>query len=372
MKVTTAGYYTKLWDRINDFLPNLLVLASIIAPFCLLFILDADSFSRTWKGRTFYLFFLWLIFLEILLEWESINEKKMVLKSPRFLCIAAVAILPTFYLVAVNFLGLHQVLFDMVDWLGLPFAPIQMAGIRAQTMSKWILSVEYLVLTTLFTIIFWLAYHKDGLKIFSISLIFIGAIGTIYMIDTLYPYGYFTPLQAFVPLTASMASTVLNWLGYQTAFIGQQLGTPILQVSDSSGHILVTYGIAWPCAGVQSFLIFTFVLLIFFKKTTIPLLHRTTYFVFGAIVTFCVNILRIVAIYLIYIGSLSQGVEAANVAAMAFHDYYGGFLSMIWIMAYPLLIVGTRILWNRTRKPASQQRFTENIPVKDNDVSIAN
>ena len=367
MKTAVLRYCERLKTKVSYLLPTILIFTLILAPFCLLFLFDADSFSRTWKGRTFYLFFLWLVFLEILLEWETVKERRLSIKSPRFLCFAVASTLPAFYAVAVHFLGLNSVLFEMVDWLGIPFIPDQTGEFRAQAYSSWVLSVEYLVFTVLFAMIFWLAYHKDGLKIFSVSLFFIGAIGTIYMIDTIYPYGYFTPLQAFVPLTASMAANILNWLGYQTVFIGQVLGVPILQVSDASGNFLVRYGIGWPCAGVQSLLIYTFVILIFFKKTTIPLLHKIAYFAFGALITYCINILRIVAIYLTYIYNLSQGKAAAQQAASLFHDYYGGLLSMTWIMIYPLLIIGTRILWNKIRTPPPHLKVYEKSTIEDYD-----
>jgi len=37
---------------------NLAVLPSFVIPIIVVFLLDPDSFSFTWKGRTFYLFFL--------------------------------------------------------------------------------------------------------------------------------------------------------------------------------------------------------------------------------------------------------------------------------------------------------------------------
>jgi thaumarchaeosortase len=369
MKITRE-YLHRLKGEVIKHLPLLLFVISVIIPFILLYDFDPDSFSRTWKGRTFYLFFVWLIFLEGYLDWETIRESKLVLKSRRFIFFIITASLPTLYVVAERSLGLYDVLYNMVDWLGIPFIPdTARAYIIASTPSQWILSIEHIVLTALFALLFWTTFRKKGLTIFSVSLFMTGTIGAIYMIDTVYPYGYFTPLQSFVPFTASMAASVLNWIGYQTAFIGQQLQVPILQVSDSAGHILVRYGIGWPCAGVQSLLIYTFVLLIFFKKTTIPLLHRVIYFAVGALITYCVNILRIVAIYLIYINNLSQGVAAAQQAAGTFHDFYGGLMSMTWIMIYPLIIIGSRILWNRFKKPKSIH-LNKNIQAESHDAPV--
>jgi len=172
----------------------------------------------------------------------------------------------------------------------------------------------------------------------------------VYLIDIMYPYGYFSPFQAVVPLTASLAAGVLNWMGYLTSFgFSSTYNAPILTVSDSLGHPLKAYVIGWPCAGVQSLLIYTFVMLVFFKKAAIPLWQKIVYFVVGGLITYGINILRIVSIYLIYINNLSQGPAAADQAARLFHNYYGGLYSIAWIIAYPLIIIGSRMLWNRIK-----------------------
>lgn len=326
----------------------LIILLSFTIPFILLYYLDPHSFSVTWKGRTFYLFFLWLVILELIFTraGERPTPKNPRLKSVRTAALCVALPLPTIYVVAVNFLGLETTVTNLGDWLGIPFAPVQ---VEDWIYWNWGLSLEYLVFATLFAALVLLGCGKDGLKDFSISLFFVSAVGTIYMIDTLYPYGYFTPLQAFVPFTASLASRVLNWMGYQTAFLGQSLNTPILAVYDTSGHLITAYGVGWPCAGVQSLLIYTFVMLIFFKKTLIPPLHRIAYFLIGALVTYIINVFRIVTIYLIYINNLSQGREAAQRAMQLFHAYYGGLYSMAWIISYPLVIIGSRVLWAKIK-----------------------
>ncbi len=353
MPICSNNISTKM-KKLEGMLPLLFVVVPFVLAFCILFSISPTSFSSTWTGRTFYLFFLWLIFLEIILDWEKITQIRLNLRSPRTLLLVAFSILPTAYVIAVNFLGVRSTLFGMVDWLGIPFAPIQRPD---WTYVEWVISLEYLIFTAFFAAIVWLIYQREGIKIFSIPLVFLGGIGAIYMIDTLYPFGYFTPLQMFVPFTASFAAGVLNWLGYQTAFTGQHLSLPILAVSDSSGQVLIQYAIGWPCAGVQSLLIYTFVILIFFKKTTISLVHKLVYFVVGSFITYVVNIFRIVSIYLVYISNLSQGREIAVQAANSFHRYYGGLYGMTWIVAYPLIIVGSRLLWDKIKNEQSRFEF---------------
>lgn len=61
--------------KIEDVARNLVIPFSFIAPIIVLYILDPDSFNSTWKGRTFYLFFLRLLFLELILAWEKLTQK---------------------------------------------------------------------------------------------------------------------------------------------------------------------------------------------------------------------------------------------------------------------------------------------------------
>ena len=100
-------------------------------------------------------------------------------------------------------------------------------------------------------------------------------VGAIYTIDNVYPYGQFTPFQFFVPTTASIAAAILNLMGYNTTITftqdSLQGSLPTLTATDPNNPLRsAQFGIAWPCAGVESFLIFTVIVLLFLKR--IPIL----------------------------------------------------------------------------------------------------
>lgn len=308
---------------------SLPIFFSFIVPIAILFFLDPNSFQTTWKGRTFYFFFLWFIILELLLDWEKFRSKTFDILNPTKTVVLAVALLlPTVYVIVANYFGLNEAIIDLARNLSVPWA-------------DWVpLSVEYLVFTALFVVIIILAYEFDGLKDFSISAFFLGAIGTIYLIDNLYPYGRFTPFQIFVPTTAVLAANVLNLIGYQTRFYPSTEDMPVLRAWNSQGG--QTFSIAWPCSGVQSLFIYTFTILFFLKKTHIPWTQKIIYFAFGALVTYFVNILRIVSIYAIAINN-------GNEAALIFHNYYGELYAMTWIIGYPLIIIGSRMFWAKIK-----------------------
>src|SRR3990170_2938702 len=62
-------------NNANKLVPLLPLLGFSVA--CLLlFLLHPESFELMWKGRTFQLFFVWLILLELILGWESLQNNR--------------------------------------------------------------------------------------------------------------------------------------------------------------------------------------------------------------------------------------------------------------------------------------------------------
>jgi thaumarchaeosortase len=308
-------------------LTKLLPLLSFIIPFLALYSLYPDSFEMTWKGRTYHLFFLWLFALETILIWKEFQTEKRKLKSIRTIAFIMALLLPTIYVIDANYFGLNMMIADLAGQHNVPLA-------------NWMpLSIEYLVFAVLFALIILLEYGIDGLVDFSISVFFLGIIGVIYIIDNVYPEGRFTPFQIFVPTTATLAADILNCIGYQTRFLAPIKGMPRLEAWKTWPNS-VTFDIAWPCSGVESLLLYTVTILLFLKKTIIPWRQRIVYFVIGAIVTYFINVLRIVTIFAIAI----NGGDWWN-----FHNYYGQLYSITWIISYPLIIIGSRTLWEKIR-----------------------
>jgi len=70
-------------------------------------------FDLTWKGRMFYLFFMWLLLLESILDWEVIVEKQRTFQNRfRVLLACIFAAVPSVYILSVNFLGLNQMVLN--------------------------------------------------------------------------------------------------------------------------------------------------------------------------------------------------------------------------------------------------------------------
>jgi thaumarchaeosortase len=290
-----------------------------------------------WKGRTFELFFVWLICLELILGWEKFKETKLIKPhSLRFILLSLTMILPTIYVGACYYLGLNDVI---VCWASVN-------NIQGDWASAMPVSIEYLVFAAFFAMITFFIFGKKGLLKYAIPLVFIVIVGMIYVIDNMYPYGQFTLFQIFVPTTALIASTIFNLLGYSTNLTNADsfYGTmPILTVSGPMGT--TQFGIAWPCAGIESFLIYTAVALLFLKRMPISWKTKIEYFTLGAVITYSINIFRIVKIFMI---SMQHGTTSPNVDL--FHKYYGPLYSITWIVIYPLLIVLSQTLWNRHKK----------------------
>jgi len=377
---------------VRAFLEHFLIPFSLVLPVLLLYIFDPNSFQFTWKGRFLYIFFLWLFFLELTLAWRSLPKNILGRSKWVRTLVAAVAMaIPTAYVISTCMFGLRGEVIEVGSLLGLPPLGYEKSFLTVH----WPLSFEYLVLTVFFAASILLTYGIKGLRRFSVALFFLGAVGLSYMIDTFYPYGTLTVLQRLVPLTASSAANVLNWMGYkarlfQFAFKRQVDSMTIEEVANiisvRRGEQQVVFGINWPCAGVHSLLIYTFVILLFLKGTSFSLRQNVVYaalpkrlkfkarsgrlsfltqhktiqaavraaerlivnllrmlpifmiVVVGAVGTFIVNVLRIVSIYII---GLNSGAEAAT----AFHSYYGELYFIAWILIYFFAIIyGPKIL----------------------------
>ena len=306
---------------------KLLPLVAFAVPLLWLYLLDAGSFELMWKGRTFQLFFIWLIALELILGWESLQPSRIAKPfSVKTLAFIAAIALPTLYVVLANYLGLNTAIAEASRQSQIPFA------------DSMALSTEYLVFAALFCLMVFLQFGKKGLKDFSVPAVFLGIVGVLYTIDNVFPYGQFTPFQLLVPTTATLAASVLNLMGYQTSLA--TAGTmPRLTATDPANPLrTATFDIAWPCAGIESLLIFTVVALLFLKRMPISWKAKTAYFAVGAAVTYLINILRITAIFTI-------GMNGGDV--QTFHFYYGPLYSIAWIVSYPLLILGSQILWQK-------------------------
>jgi exosortase/archaeosortase family protein len=319
---------------------KVLPLVAFAVPFLWLYLLEPATFELLWKGRTFQLFFIWLIGLELILGWEELRPDKLIkAASARTFAFMAAMVLPTLYVIASYYWGLNAAI---TNWA------IQnhiTQGVVAQEALSWErsmpLALEYFVFAALFVALIYLSFGFKGLKAFSVPAFFLILVGLIYIIDNIFPYGQFTPFQIFVPTTTNLAAAFLNLMGYTTSITYAQ-NMPYLTSTDPHNlAATATYSIAWPCAGIESFLIFTVVILLFMKRMRISLKAKIGYFAFGVAVTYVINSLRIVSIFLI-------GMGGGNIDS--FHYYYGPLFAITWIVSYPLLIVLSQSLWHRIRK----------------------
>jgi exosortase/archaeosortase family protein len=336
----------------------LLPILSFVPSFLILYSLHAWTFEQMYHGRTLLLIFLWLAALEIILSWEKLQKNKVsALRPIRTVLFVISLLLPTVYVVVANYYGINTIISDLashyISSITISQDPIVDMQQKEIIASQVPISFEYLFFAVFFCLIILLAYGINILTDFSISITFLGIIGLLFTMDQLYPQKL-TPLQIFVPATAVLAANFLTLIGYQTR-LSFATSMPLLIATNRSGQGFGAY-IDWTCAGVESLLIYTITILLFLRKTTIPLKYRITYFVIGASVTYFINILRIATLLIIGISwnsAAAAGNSAAAAAAAAefqtFHNYYGMLYSITWIVSYPLIIIGSQALLGKIR-----------------------
>ena len=326
--------------KVKDYAVKLSPLIAFAVPLALIYLLNPldtglnlpmqETFQLMWKGRTFELFFIWLIALEFILGWETI--KPQITKSKaRLAAVAAVLALPTVYVLLESYFGLNGAIAGWSQQNGVAFA------------NSMPLAVEYLVFSALFALTTLLTFGKKGLSGFALPTLFAALVGVLYTIDNVFPYGTFTPFQLLVPTTAMLAAGVLGAMGYSVlSGTDAASGMPTLQVSGPLGS--AQFAIAWPCAGIESLLIFTAVALLFLKRIPISWRAKIGFFAVGAAVTYFINVLRIATIFTI---GMQYGVDSQEV--QMFHFYYGPLYAMAWIVSYPLIILLSVGLWQKMK-----------------------
>lgn len=331
----------RLGEIILKFLPAL----SYIPPFLILYMLEPTSYDYTWKGRTYYIFFMWSVFLETILYWDYIKIESWRAKPRRTIIFLITLSLPTIYVLAANFVGFdhyqnfNQFIIELSRRCGI-------GGVIPRDIEyftgKMPLAIEYLTFTVIFDLIILLGYGLNGVAKYPVSSFLLGLIGFIYLIDNLFPYGLFMPLQLLVPLTAFLAAHVLNLMGYKTTIVmendpiyGSIPGLKVEGLKYPNGTPYTGFvGIAWSCAGVDSLLIYSITTLTFLRGMVFSRKQKIFFFILGVVATYSLNILRVVTILII--GTV-YGVGSRE--WWRFHDYYGPLYSITWITAYPLIMI---------------------------------
>lgn len=316
------------------YLLKLLPIAAFGVPLLVLFLLNPaepynvtvqDSFELMWKGRTFMLFFIWLITLEYILGWEKfqINLRNKTLIA----AYAFTLLLPTIYVAAEYYMGLNTAIVSFSQSSGITWA------------DSMPLAIEYLAFSLFFLLIAYLGFGKKGLTGFALPALFAAIVGLLYTIDNVFPYGQFTPFELLVPTTASLAGALLGWMG-NTVVPGTDAitGMPTLAVSGPAGS--ATFAIAWPCAGIESLLIFTAVALLFLKQMSVSWRTKLGFFAVGAAVTYFINVVRITTIFTL---GMQYGTDSVQVSD--FHFYYGPLYAMTWIVTYPIILLVAVAVW---------------------------
>jgi thaumarchaeosortase len=303
------------------------------------------SFDVTWKGRMFYLFFAWILGLEVAIGWHEIVDKRPIKRS-LIIASLACALIPTVYVLATNFLGLDLAILKLGHSIGIPSvysdnSPSDFLHLQ------WPISIEYVVFFVFFLASILLAYKPRVLKTFSISLAFLGAMTFAYMLDTIYPFGVFRPLQEIALPTAATAAALFDILGYKVimTYPYRTANSLLPRLQIGLGGKSASVAIAWACAGVYSLLLYVLIILLFFKKTKISGFRKLLYFVIGLFGTFFANVLRVFSILIVDI-QYGQG------AGMVFHNSYGELFGFAWIFSFILLIVCIErfMLVERTRE----------------------
>jgi thaumarchaeosortase len=290
------------------------------------------TFDLTWKGRMFYSIFIWFMVIETAFGWQDLMDKK---PQNRKLMAAAliIAAIPTIYVLAVNFFGLD--LSVLKAGLSLNIPAVTASNDPSDFLHlQWPLSLEYMVLFSCSLAAVAVAYKGKGIKTLGISLTFLGAMAVAYMLDTVFPFGVFKPLQELALPTTATTAALFDFLGYGVTMMYPMHSTNTLlpALTITSGAKSAGVEIAWACAGVYSLLLYVLIILVFFKRTNISSFRKVLYFFIGLFGTFFANVMRIYTIIII-------DLQSGHTAMMDFHNTWGELFGFGFIFGFIMLIV---------------------------------
>jgi thaumarchaeosortase len=348
-------------------------LVSFIAAIALLMFLDYFNlenialfnqrgffFDYTWKGRMFLLVFLMVFVFESMFNGNRLTTGDQAKPTSRLRIFLLVffALIPLGYIIAINFFGVGQSVLAIGNALRGDYWRANSTYWYLILNGDWPLTLEYVVFSISSFVCVFAAFGKNGLKAFSISLTFVAAIAFFYFVDTWWPYGAFWPLQVMTRPTAAIAAGLLQTIGYKLSYIVLPglASTPILT---SGTGLPLSVTIDWPCAGIHSLFLYSLIILLFFKGSSISNKRRIVYFVVGAIGAFGANVLRIVEYFAIMV---NQGLTAAN----SFHDSYGELFSAGWLFLYIFVILIIQKFGLVERALVKARGFHANWRMKEN------
>lgn len=274
-----------------------------------------------------------LFVFESMLNWQKLGSADQQKPKSRFrlLLALAFALLPIAYIIGINFMNLNQTVMSVGEILRGDYWKAQSTYWYLILGGDWPLTLEYIVFTISFVSSVFLAFGKSGLRSFSISLGLVAGIAVFYFIDMWFPYGAFWPFQLLTRPTAFFAGAILKSLGFQftLTFPPAIDSSPILTTQVG---LPLSVTVEWVCAGVHSLLLYSLLILLFFKKSSISMTRKVAYFIAGAIGTYITNVLRVVTYFAIMV---NQGL----IAASEFHDTYGELFFAAWLFVYVFVVM---------------------------------
>ncbi|MCJ7763311.1 hypothetical protein MUP38_07670, partial [Candidatus Bathyarchaeota archaeon] len=245
-----------------------LISLSVVIPLAVLYFLYPLSFDKIFNGRAYYLFFIWLVVLEFALDWDKYKLETSKMSVKRIFAFGLALTLPTCYVIVSNFFGLNAAIRELT----------RLSGIISPSLADYVarldfipLATEFLVFAVFFAVIILCAYKLRGLTDFLLPIALLGVVGAMSLINLLYPT--FVLFQIIVPTTAQLSANVLGFMGYQTVLMQGQDFVPLLYVRDPASGAAWNAWVAWPCAGVESLMLYTIIMLLFLKRSDSPRLH---------------------------------------------------------------------------------------------------
>lgn len=310
---------TQLSSALPEFktIPQDLYPFLVVAPVVVFYLIDPKLFEIEWVGysifayASFFAVFTWLIYRALLKPSNKINIEGTLLS------IAVVFL----YQFTIYGLGYSQAIIRVGASL----------GILEPWLGMWRVAIDVTFFALYLTVLTISFLGLKSLKQMSAPIIYLFLQVSAILIDAFYALNRFAAFQMFVPFLTITIRNLLPLFG---------MDARAFSIQDSKGQIrtflivseprYLAIEIIWTCAGIFSILIYFAVIQNLLQAVNISRLRKIIYLTLGLLGTILVNILRIIALIVLYV--------YFNADLIVFHQYIGGLFFIIWITLFLSMI----------------------------------
>ncbi len=313
-----------------EIVPHDIYLVLVAAPVVVFYFINPEMFEIDWVGystfayASFFVAITFLIFRTLAKPSNKISYKGIALSFVTMLL----------YQLMVYGFGFKKAITEVGALLGIYGWWLE---------NNWPVSLDLTVFAVYLTGLTVSFFSLKSLKKLYAPILYLFLTASAILLDAFYPLASYTAFQVFIPYIVVSVGNLLPLFG---------VNARSFSLHDSRGQIrsfmvvdeprFLALEVNWPCAGIFSMLIYSALMYGLLQIWGTTKKRKAIYFTLGFVGTVLVNILRIVALILLYSYFFAD--------LLIFHQFIGALFFIAWVTVFLLLVF---LLEQKRRKLSS-------------------